>query len=163
MLEVRLHADPAQTQSQTSRLLSIHEFVTIISGPFIGAFVDKTANQKIPLLVSLTVCVAGTLLVALTPTCTLEPSSSLAPGPSANHEPSSLGTLPRPTSATSEQRAHFTSSISRFWDHHLGCQIWGPSSHLPRPSPGTPRFLATTTRAGRPAFTSQSPSTTLAT
>ncbi|OBT64559.1 hypothetical protein VE03_06297 [Pseudogymnoascus sp. 23342-1-I1] len=68
MLEVRLHADPAQTQSLTSSLLSIHGFVTLISAPFIAALVDKMANQKIPFLLSLTVCVTGTILVALTPT-----------------------------------------------------------------------------------------------
>ncbi|KAL4938534.1 hypothetical protein BDV06DRAFT_225901 [Aspergillus oleicola] len=36
MLEVRLHIDPAQTQSLTTRLLTIYGVVTLITAPFIA-------------------------------------------------------------------------------------------------------------------------------
>ncbi|PGH27862.1 hypothetical protein AJ80_00412 [Polytolypa hystricis UAMH7299] len=68
MLEVRLHRDPGETQSLTTGLLSIHGFVTLISAPVTAALLDKTANRKIPLLLSLAMCLTGTLLVAFTPT-----------------------------------------------------------------------------------------------
>ncbi|KAI9375057.1 MFS general substrate transporter [Aspergillus egyptiacus] len=67
MLEVRLHADPAQTQRLTTALLSIHGFVSLVSAPIIAHFADKSANRKIPLLLSLAGCLVGTILVASTP------------------------------------------------------------------------------------------------
>lgn len=69
MLEIRLRIDPAKTQSLTSVLLSTHGFFTVIAAPVIAAVVDKTAKRKTALLVSLIVCMIGTLLVALTITC----------------------------------------------------------------------------------------------
>ncbi|KAJ5112755.1 hypothetical protein N7532_000800 [Penicillium argentinense] len=68
MLEVRLHIDPSQTQSITSALLSVHGFATLILTPLIAAAADKTPNRKIPLIISLVVCLGGTVLVAFTPT-----------------------------------------------------------------------------------------------
>ncbi|KAJ5754182.1 MFS general substrate transporter, partial [Penicillium nucicola] len=66
MLEVRLGQDPAQTQNSMTGLLSIHGFVTLVSAPVIASFTDKTANRKIPLLLSLVSCLTGTILVAST-------------------------------------------------------------------------------------------------
>ncbi|KAJ5650511.1 uncharacterized protein N7484_004234 [Penicillium longicatenatum] len=67
MLEVRLGQDPAQTQQLTAWLLGIHGFATVLCAPILAHFIDKTSNRRSPLLVSLTVAFAGTILVAATP------------------------------------------------------------------------------------------------
>lgn len=67
MLEDRLHLDPSHTQSLTTALLTIHGFVSLISGPIVAHFADKTLSKKIPLLFALTGCLIGTILVACTP------------------------------------------------------------------------------------------------
>ncbi|KAM5434922.1 hypothetical protein McanCB56680_004839 [Microsporum canis] len=67
MLEVRLKIDPSQTQSLTSSLLAIHGFMTLVAAPIIAHFADKTSNRRIPLLIALVACAAGTVLVACTP------------------------------------------------------------------------------------------------
>lgn len=67
MLEVRLKIDPSQTQSLTSSLLAIHGFMTLVAAPIIAHFADKTSNRRMPLLIALVACAAGTVLVACTP------------------------------------------------------------------------------------------------
>lgn len=67
MLEDRLRLDPSHTQSLTTALLTIHGFVSLISGPIIAHFADKTPSKKIPLLFALAGCLTGTILVACTP------------------------------------------------------------------------------------------------
>lgn len=67
MLEDRLNLDSSHTQSLTTALLTIHGFVSLISGPIIAHFADKTPSKKITLLFALTGCLIGTILVACTP------------------------------------------------------------------------------------------------
>ncbi|KAK4619373.1 hypothetical protein CLAFUW4_11390 [Fulvia fulva] len=67
MIETRLHQDPAVTQRFTTELLVLLGLISIPAAPIIGHFADKTSSRKIPLLISLSGCTAGTLLVALTP------------------------------------------------------------------------------------------------
>ncbi|KAK2808425.1 hypothetical protein FQN49_008716 [Arthroderma sp. PD_2] len=67
MLEHRLHSDPSQTPNTTAALLSVNGFVTLICSPLLATILDKTANRRAPLLLSLVACLVGTLLVAFTP------------------------------------------------------------------------------------------------
>lgn len=69
MLEVRLAIDPSETQHYITTLLTIHGLLSIISAPLIGHFADKTPHRKIPLMIGLGACLAGTVLIALTPNC----------------------------------------------------------------------------------------------
>ncbi|KAJ5898742.1 hypothetical protein N7495_003486 [Penicillium taxi] len=64
MLEERMHIDPSKTQRLTSAILATHGFVSVISGPVVGHFADKTPSRKIPLLLSLSGGLVGTALVA---------------------------------------------------------------------------------------------------
>lgn len=67
MLEDRLHLDATRTQSDTTRLLAIYGFMSLISAPIVGHIADKTPNKRTPLLVALAGCLVGTVLVACTP------------------------------------------------------------------------------------------------
>lgn len=69
MLEVRLHKDPSETQALTTSLLSILGFVSLISAPILAHFIDKTPSRRLPLLLSLSLALVGTLLVSLTLNC----------------------------------------------------------------------------------------------
>lgn len=60
----RLHVDPSRTQQLTSAVLAIHGAISVVSGPIIGHFADRTPNRKTPLLISLASCIVGTALVA---------------------------------------------------------------------------------------------------
>ena len=73
MLEERLHNDPSQTSDTTAQLLSVHGFVVLICAPVLATLFDKISNRKIPLFVSLGVCLIGTVLVACSPTCMPQP------------------------------------------------------------------------------------------
>ncbi|QKX54312.1 uncharacterized protein TRUGW13939_01398 [Talaromyces rugulosus] len=64
MLRSRLHLSGAKIQKQTSLVLAIHGMVSVVSGPIIGHFADKTTNRKLPLLLSLVACIVGTGMVA---------------------------------------------------------------------------------------------------
>jgi MFS family permease len=64
MLRSRLHLSEARIQKQTSLVLAIHGMVSVVSGPIIGHFADKTTNRKLPLLLSLVACIVGTGMVA---------------------------------------------------------------------------------------------------
>ncbi|CAI7633916.1 unnamed protein product [Penicillium glandicola] len=64
MLQYRLNVPPSETQQMTSSVLAIHGALAVISGPIIGHFSDQTPNHKIPLLLSLGVCITGTFMVA---------------------------------------------------------------------------------------------------
>jgi MFS family permease len=85
MLEVRLGQDPAQTQQLTAWLLGIHGFATVLCAPILAHFIDKTSNRRSPLLVSLTVAFAGTILVAATPSCMSLPCLSFLDNVISNH------------------------------------------------------------------------------
>lgn len=45
-------------------MLAIHGAISVVAGPIIGHFADKTPSRKMPLLVSLASCIVGTALVA---------------------------------------------------------------------------------------------------
>lgn len=64
MLRTRLHEDEAEIQELTSLVLATHGAVSVVSGPIIGHFADKTSNRKLPLLLSLLACILGTGMVA---------------------------------------------------------------------------------------------------
>jgi MFS family permease len=64
MFRNRLNLDISQTQRLTSAVLSLHGFISAVSGPVIGHFADKTLDRKTPLLLSLAGCIAGTIMVA---------------------------------------------------------------------------------------------------
>ncbi|KAJ5271620.1 hypothetical protein N7524_004889 [Penicillium chrysogenum] len=64
MLQHRLNVPPSKTQELTSSVLAIHGAFAMIAGPIIGHFNDQTPNRKVPLLLSLGVCIAGTCTVA---------------------------------------------------------------------------------------------------
>lgn len=66
MIEQRLSLNPAYTQRFTTELLFILGLISVPSAPIIGHFADKTHSRKIPLLIALFGCLAGTLLVATT-------------------------------------------------------------------------------------------------
>ena len=66
MLEARLRMDASSTQRMTTAVLTVHGFVSLVSAPIIAHFADKTPNRKIPLLLALAGCFAGTVLVAST-------------------------------------------------------------------------------------------------
>lgn len=66
MIEQRLSLNPAYTQRFTTELLFILGLISVPSAPIIGHFADKTSSRKIPLLIALFGCLAGTLLVATT-------------------------------------------------------------------------------------------------
>ncbi|KAJ5608758.1 Major facilitator superfamily domain general substrate transporter [Penicillium herquei] len=67
MLEHRLHVPPSKTQGVTSSVLSIHGALGVISGPLIGHLSDRFPKRKVPLLLSLGVCIVGTYTVAAAP------------------------------------------------------------------------------------------------
>ncbi|KAJ5800087.1 uncharacterized protein N7518_002155 [Penicillium psychrosexuale] len=64
MLRTRLHENQFRIQELTSLVLAVHGIVSVVSGPIIGHFADKTSNRKLPLLLSLVVCMIGTGMVA---------------------------------------------------------------------------------------------------
>lgn len=64
MLETRLHIHPSATQTLTTTLLTLYGFISLLAAPVIAHFADKTPSRKIPLLLSLVVCVLETVLVA---------------------------------------------------------------------------------------------------
>ncbi|KAJ5737062.1 uncharacterized protein N7483_002187 [Penicillium malachiteum] len=64
MLEHRLNVPPSKTQGVTSTVLAIHGALGVLSGPIIGHFSDRFPKRKVPLLLSLGVCIAGTYTVA---------------------------------------------------------------------------------------------------
>ncbi|KAJ5965807.1 Tetracycline resistance protein TetA/multidrug resistance protein MdtG [Penicillium waksmanii] len=66
MLQFRLHINPSQTQKFTSAILALHGFVSVVSGPIIGHFADKTPSRRIPLLLSLFACIISTGIVSIT-------------------------------------------------------------------------------------------------
>ncbi|KAJ5423224.1 Major facilitator superfamily domain general substrate transporter [Penicillium cf. griseofulvum] len=66
MLRTRLHIDRSKTQKVISIVLGLHGAVSVVAGPIIGHFADKTPNRKTPLLVSLITCIIGTLMIAST-------------------------------------------------------------------------------------------------
>ncbi|KXG52855.1 Major facilitator superfamily domain, general substrate transporter [Penicillium griseofulvum] len=66
MLRTRLHIDRSKTQKVTSIVLGLHGAVSVVAGPIIGHFADKTPNRKTPLLLSLVICIIGTLMIAST-------------------------------------------------------------------------------------------------
>ncbi|KAJ5373245.1 Tetracycline resistance protein TetA/multidrug resistance protein MdtG [Penicillium concentricum] len=67
MFQSRLHIDPSETQKFTSAVLALHGAVSVISGPIIGHFADKSPNRKAPLLLSLLACIIGTVMIAGAP------------------------------------------------------------------------------------------------
>ncbi|CAG7920121.1 unnamed protein product [Penicillium olsonii] len=64
MLEYRLNVPPSKIQEVTSFVLAIHGALGVISGPIIGHFSDRFPKRKMPLLLSLGVCIGGTCAVA---------------------------------------------------------------------------------------------------
>lgn len=76
MLEERLHNDPSQTLETTNRLLSIHALVAMVCSPVFAKFFDKYPGQKVPLYLSLGLCLAGTAMVACPIRCNPLPQSS---------------------------------------------------------------------------------------
>lgn len=71
MFQNRLHIDPSQTQKLTSAVLALHGAVSVISGPIIGHFADKSPNRKTPLLLSLLACIIGTGMISGAPSVTI--------------------------------------------------------------------------------------------
>ncbi|CAI7565852.1 unnamed protein product [Penicillium glandicola] len=67
MFQNRLHIDPSETQKFTSAVLALHGAVSVVSGPIIGHFADKSPNRKTPLLVSILACIIGTGMVSAAP------------------------------------------------------------------------------------------------
>lgn len=70
MIEVRLGLPPSSTQRTTTSLLSTLGIVSILAAPIIGYLADLAPSRKLPLLLSLMIGVAGTLLVATTQSLT---------------------------------------------------------------------------------------------
>lgn len=66
MIEHRLGLPPSSTQRTTTALLSTLGLISILAAPIIGHLADLAPSRKLPLLLSLAVGVAGTLLVATT-------------------------------------------------------------------------------------------------
>jgi Arabinose efflux permease len=66
MLQTRLHIDRSKTQKVTSTVLGLHGAISVVAGPIIGHFADKTPNRKTPLLLSLIACIIGTVMIAST-------------------------------------------------------------------------------------------------
>jgi hypothetical protein len=66
MIEDRLHLDPSKTQGFTTSLLPLHGFVSLVSGPLIAHYADKTPNRKVPFLAALAGSLIGILCVAST-------------------------------------------------------------------------------------------------
>ncbi|KGO55105.1 Tetracycline resistance protein, TetA/multidrug resistance protein MdtG [Penicillium expansum] len=66
MLQTRLHIDRSKTQKVTSIVLGLHGAISVIAGPIIGHFADKTPSRKTPLLLSLITCIIGTVMMAST-------------------------------------------------------------------------------------------------
>jgi predicted MFS family arabinose efflux permease len=64
MLQHRLNVPPSKTQELTLSVLAIHGAFAMIAGPIIRHFNDQTPNRKVPLLLSLGVCIASTCTVA---------------------------------------------------------------------------------------------------
>ncbi|RAL17045.1 putative MFS transporter [Aspergillus homomorphus CBS 101889] len=64
MLQTRLHVSQVKIQQLTSLVLAVHGIVSVVSGPIIGHFADKSSNRKLPLLLSLIACFIGTGMVA---------------------------------------------------------------------------------------------------
>ncbi|KAJ5128675.1 hypothetical protein N7476_007294 [Penicillium atrosanguineum] len=64
IFRTRLHVNQAKIQELTSLVLAVHGMVSVISGPIIGHFADKTSNRKVPLLLSLFACTVGTSMIA---------------------------------------------------------------------------------------------------
>ncbi|OQE15900.1 hypothetical protein PENSTE_c026G03717 [Penicillium steckii] len=64
MLRFRIHIPPSKIQELTSSVLAMHGALAMIAGPIIGHFSDQTPHRRTPLIISLAVCIAGTVLVA---------------------------------------------------------------------------------------------------
>ncbi|KAJ5524271.1 Tetracycline resistance protein TetA/multidrug resistance protein MdtG, partial [Penicillium frequentans] len=66
MLQKRLHIDHSKTQAAISIILGVHGAVTVVAGPIMGRFADKSRNREIPLVASLLACISGTLMIVCT-------------------------------------------------------------------------------------------------
>jgi MFS family permease len=64
MLKNRLHSEPSRVQELSSTILGIYGALGAVAGPIIGHFADKSPDRKMPLLISLSLCILGTFLVA---------------------------------------------------------------------------------------------------
>ncbi|KAH8647735.1 putative MFS transporter [Xylariales sp. PMI_506] len=64
MIEGRLGLAPRYTQRYTSALLFSHGIFSVISGPIIAHYADKTPYRKMPLLASLFGGIVGTIMLA---------------------------------------------------------------------------------------------------
>ncbi|KAJ5764813.1 Tetracycline resistance protein TetA/multidrug resistance protein MdtG [Penicillium odoratum] len=71
MVQSRLKIDPDQAQRLTSAVLALHGAVSVVAGPIIGHFADRTPNRKIPLLLSVLSCIIGTIMIAGTHSVTI--------------------------------------------------------------------------------------------
>jgi MFS family permease len=65
MLQDRLNVPPSQAQKVTSSVLAIHGALSVIFGPIIGHYSDRNPNRRLPLLISLGICIVGTCMVAV--------------------------------------------------------------------------------------------------
>ncbi|EYE90815.1 MFS transporter [Aspergillus ruber CBS 135680] len=66
MLEQRLHIDPSHTQNETTKLLAIYGFVSVVFATATAHVADKMPDRRTPLLYALAGCLVGTALVAST-------------------------------------------------------------------------------------------------
>ena len=71
MLEDRLHVGKSETQAATSLVLSVHAFVSMLTGPLVGFLADKMPNRKSSLLMSLGAETVGTIVIMISPSGTL--------------------------------------------------------------------------------------------
>ncbi|OQD86037.1 hypothetical protein PENANT_c008G00573 [Penicillium antarcticum] len=64
MLMNRLQSDPSHAQELISTVLGVYGVLGVVTGPIIGHLADKSPDRKMPLLISLSLCIVGTCLVA---------------------------------------------------------------------------------------------------
>lgn len=67
MLEDRLRVGKADTQATISLVLSVHAFVSMLTGPLVGYLADKMPNRKSSLLMSLGAEMVGTIVIMISP------------------------------------------------------------------------------------------------
>ena len=70
MLEDRLHVGKSETQTAISLVLSIHAFLSMVTGPLVGYLADKMPNRKSSLLMSLGAEMVGTVIIMTAPSGT---------------------------------------------------------------------------------------------
>ena len=70
MLEDRLHVGKSETQTATSLVLSVHAFLSMLTGPLVGYLADKMPNRKSSLLMSLGAEMVGTVVIMISPSGT---------------------------------------------------------------------------------------------